>query len=1169
MNELYLSFRGEKEFSPMLSLLQKEKRPVVAAGVTSSLKTAFFAACVHSFSLPAVLFYPTEKEAEDAYRALLPLFPGALYYPARDFSFANFDSVSRDFTSSRLAVLSALAKKEARLIVTTPGAALQETLPREALSSSMKEIRQGDEISPQELLAFLIRAGYRRAERVEGAGQAALRGDILDVFLPDQSAPCRVEFFGDEIDSIHFFDPITQRRGERAESLFLLPAQEIWFSPEQKETLASLLRAEWEKTPPRREERRRFLSDTLTRLSEGMDLAVDLFLPFLYQKTTLLSYCGDFLFCLSDQEKCRDSLKAAQEILSQTLAVLAEEDRAFLAPNAGELLSSFDDLKAFLECRRTLLCENFYAGKSALAPSGIFTFTTRQTASSFRNLVLLEEDIRGYLADGYTVLMLCENRFSAENFLSLYAERGVPGRFLEPGAEPEKAALNVGVRGRDLAVFASGFEFPSQRLAVLMDQAPGGGKKKFRSRAKISGGERLLSYADLAPGDLVVHRSHGIGRFQGTETIKGADGVFRDFLKIAYAGSDVLYVPCQNLDAVAKYIGPKSDSPTVKLNRLGSGDWQKTRAKAKKSARNIAKKLIELYALRQRTPGFAFSPDSPWQAEFEEQFPYEETESQLRATEEVKRDMEKPYPMDRLLCGDVGFGKTEVALRAVFKCVMDGKQAAILVPTTILAWQHYQTILARFQSYPVRVAMLSRFVKKKEQEKILEQIALGEVDVVVGTHRILQKDCEFLNLGLLIVDEEQRFGVTHKERLKEFAVGVDVLSLSATPIPRTLNMAMGGIKDLSVLEEAPGDRFPVQSYVMEYDRGLIFEAIRRELRRGGQVFYLLNDIEELSARLYPLQQEFPDAVIAVAHGKLPQEELSEIWKAMMDREVDILLCTTIIETGIDLPDANTLIVENADRFGLSQLHQIRGRVGRSARKAYAYFTYRKGKALSEVSTKRLEAIREYTEFGSGFRIALRDLEIRGAGDLLGAEQHGHLDAVGFDQYMSILNEAVLEEKGETVEEKSESQVSLTVNAHLPESYVSSSEARIDLYRKFASCKTKEDDSDLLDEMIDRFGTPPREVEHLFGVCRVKRLAEKAHCVKVQQNGTRVVFTFEEGKVDEKAAVLLAPVYASRLQLSLTGKPQIILQLDSGAVPYLPAEELLDLYLHFAEENSKG
>ncbi|MBR5295682.1 MAG: transcription-repair coupling factor, partial [Clostridia bacterium] len=736
--------------------------------------------------------------------------------------------------------------------------------------------------------------------------------------------------------------------------------------------------------------------------------------------------------------------------------------------------------------------------------------------------------------DGYTTLILCENSLSQKNLSEFFAEKGMPSLFVtgEETAFPQNTALLLTENTPGAELVFEGFSL-SSRVVLLKDTSflPSTKKtvRKDKSGLKKSAKQKILSYQDLSVGDYVVHTGHGIGIFRGVEKMRSADGSMKDFIKISYAGSDVLYVPCSNLDSVSKYIGPKSDSGSLKLNKLGGNEWHKAKTRAKAGAKDIAKNLIALYAERQKMKGFAFSPDTTWQGEFEESFPYGETDCQLRATREIKEDMERGVPMDRLLCGDVGFGKTEVALRGVFKCVMDSKQAAILVPTTILAWQHYQTLLNRFRGYPVRIEMLSRFRTKKEQSVILKKLSEGQIDILVGTHRLLQPDVKFSDLGFLVIDEEQRFGVTHKERLKEISKGIDVLTLTATPIPRTLNMALGGIKDMSLLEEAPEDRFPVQTYVLEYDRNLIAEAIRRELRRGGQVFYLHNNIEELQSIRPWLEREFPESSVSIAHGKMDKDSLSDIWKEMMDHKVDILLCTTIIETGVDLPDANTLIMENADHFGLSQLHQIRGRVGRSDRKAYAYLTYRKGKMLSEISVKRLEAIREYTEFGAGFQIALRDLEIRGAGNLLGAEQSGHLDSVGYDMFMKILNDAVLEDKGEKVEKRSECVVDLSLDGYIPEKYVPYPAERMDLYRKIASLQNESDAQDLTDEMLDRFGDLPRSVENLFQVSLLRSSAEEVFIEKIRQAGRKITFVF--GEVPHEALLLLSAVYASRLTLS--------------------------------------
>ena len=613
-----------------------------------------------------------------------------------------------------------------------------------------------------------------------------------------------------------------------------------------------------------------------------------------------------------------------------------------------------------------------------------------------------------------------------------------------------------------------------------------------------------MSYADLSPGDYVVHANYGIGLFEGIETVT-VDGITKDYITIKYAGTDKLFVPCDRLEMIGKYIGERDKDGSVKLSRMGGNDWTRTKTRAKSAAKDIAKDLIRLYAERQRKPGFAFPEDSDLEDAFADSFEYEETESQTVAIREIKADMMHPVPMNRLLCGDVGFGKTEVALRAAFKAIMGGKQVAILVPTTILALQHYQTALSRMRGYPVTVEMLSRFRKPKEQAEILRKVKRGECDILIGTHKLLSKSLEFRDLGLLIIDEEQRFGVAQKEKLREMAKGVDTLTLTATPIPRTLNMAMNGISDISILDEAPGERRPVQTYVLEHDDAVIYDALRRELLRGGQVLYLYNKVEDIDLVAGRIMKELPDARVAYAHGQMERDELEDIWQLLVRGEIDILVCTTIIETGVDLPAANTLVIENADRFGLAQLHQIRGRVGRSERQAYAYFTYRVGKVLSEVAEKRLSAIREFAEFGAGFKIALRDLEIRGAGNLLGAEQHGYIDSVGYDLYIKLLNEAVLEERGETLAERREATIDMKISAHIPESYIPVSAHRMEMYKKISLITSKEDAIDVSDEFLDRFGDMPKATERLVSVALAKALATDAGIERVEAKGAELVF----------------------------------------------------------------
>ena len=653
----------------------------------------------------------------------------------------------------------------------------------------------------------------------------------------------------------------------------------------------------------------------------------------------------------------------------------------------------------------------------------------------------------------------------------------------------------------------------------------------------------------------MVHTAHGIGIFQGVNKID-AHGIVKDYIKIAYAKGDVLYVPVTQLDLVAKYIGPKENS-AVKLNRLGGTEWQKSKARVKTAVRDMAKELIELYSARMNAEGYAFSPDNEWQRDFESGFEYEETEDQLRCASEIKGDMERRAPMDRLLCGDVGFGKTEVALRAAFKCVSDSKQCALLCPTTILAWQHYQTVTRRFEDYPIRIELLSRFKKPKEQEEIIKRLKRGEVDMVIGTHRLVQKDVEFRDLGLVIIDEEQRFGVAHKERFKELSKNVDVLTLSATPIPRTLNMALSGIRDLSVLEEAPQNRYPVQTYVLEYNSGIINEAIKKELRRGGQVFYLHNNVETIEAKAARIASAIPEARVGVGHGKMTEQQLSKVWRDMLEQNINVLVCTTIIETGVDVPNANTLIIENADRFGLSQLHQIRGRVGRSTRRAWAYLTFTPGKVLSDISTKRLNAIREFTEFGSGMKIAMRDLELRGAGSVLGANQHGHMEDVGYDMYLKLLDSAVKEERGEVSSDREEKDclVDIAIVAHIPESYIESLSLRLDVYKLIADIRNRQQASDVVDELIDRFGDVPKSVMGLIDVALIRNLAAAVGVYEIKQNDTSLLLYMSDVKNPDLIS-LVAKSKGDAL-LSAGKRPYIALRMKDKKDPLTTLKGFFD------------
>ena len=742
----------------------------------------------------------------------------------------------------------------------------------------------------------------------------------------------------------------------------------------------------------------------------------------------------------------------------------------------------------------------FAAGIERLG--GLYSIQSRQNVSYRDNFRLLCEDLKHYSENGFRISVMVENETVAARTSEALREEGVKCVL---GGEPTDGFPSF-IWGVNL----SGFELIASKYVCLSlyasAYAPGRviASRIRKKRAKVSAKERIMSYADLEIGDYVVHEKHGIGIYRGLSTVT-MGGSTADYVKIEYAGSDNLYLPCTQLDSLSKYIGAGAESGTVKISRMGGTEWVKTRNKAKAAAKEMAKELINLYAERMRREGIPFDADDAMQTEFEAAFEYEETDGQRVAIQEIKEDMERAVPMERLLCGDVGYGKTEVALRAAFKAVRSGFQVAILVPTTILALQHYQTMLSRMRGFPVTVDMISRFRKPKQQAETLRRLKRGEVDILVGTHRLISKDVEFRDLGLVIIDEEQRFGVAQKEKLKQLTKNVDVLTLTATPIPRTLNMAMSGIRDMSILEEPPTDRLPVQTYVLEYDEVVITEAIKKELRRGGQVFYMHNRVEDLSVIAAKLATQIEGAVIATAHGQMDKEELSDIWHSMLEGDIDVLVCTTLIEAGINVPNANTLIIDDADRYGLAQLHQIRGRVGRSGRRAYAYFAYRKDKTLTEIAEKRLAAIRDFTEFGSGFRVAMRDLEIRGAGNLLGAEQHGQIETVGYDLYMKLLNEAILEEKGETVKKRPECGVALDVDAYIPEKYVRSSAQRIDAYKKIASIRCEEDVSDVRDELTDRYGTPPEQTEALLKISLLRALGGEGGFTRIEYRNGAILY----------------------------------------------------------------
>ena len=1185
------AIRADAEYGELLAAVRRNFKdkplPLLANGLCEGAAEAFLVSLIEDVCTPlapdggktragrkraALIVCPEEKDCLRLSQTLTRFGLRAAFFTSRDLSF--YDVVaSHEYEQTRMKVLSGLIAGGLDAVVTTPDAALGCTIPPAVLRSRSIHVDFSSRIDTQALARSLVAAGYARVELVEGAGQFAIRGDIIDVCAPfgsylndesevlDGSRPLRIELFGDEIDRMGLFDPDTQRMIMDIQEADLLPAREMLTDADGLERLDGVIRAQ--RKTVRSEDAKRTLDEELFALDaarrqpepSGSELHfLDKYVKVIYpDSASLFDYFPDrSLFIVRSTAAVTDRLRGAERMLEETVTSLVEQ--GFIPGRYAEFSAAPSAFDRFLEDNVTIHVDSLSYGMSGRRLGGIFGFRTRHMVSYAENLRLLTEDLAGYRDTRYKTVVITENETAARSLSELLGEAGF--RTVIPG--PDSITLPDDIPdGVTVIVWRNylyGYELMVPRIAVLstcpdsrtgaLSTAPAAmrARKKAADDARSRNTKRILSYNDLQVGDYVVHETYGIGVFTGIENLTIA-GVSRDYIGIRYAGSDKLDIPVEQLDKVSKYIGAHSDDGTLKLSRLGTDYWSRTKQRTTTVVKEMAKELIRLYAERMRRPGHAFAPDDAFQQDFAAAFEYEETAGQTAAIEDIRADMERPVPMDRLLWGDVGYGKTEVAMRAAFKAVAEGYQVAVLVPTTILALQHFQTFSRRMRGFSVNVDMISRFRTPKEQQVSLRRLERGDTDVIIGTHRLLGKDVSFRRLGLLVVDEEQRFGVAQKEKLKQLAGNIDVLTLSATPIPRTLNMAMGGIRDISVLDEAPMDRLPVQTYVLEHDDLIIHEAIRKELRRGGQVFYLHNIVETINSAAGALAKAFPDARIVVAHGKMEKEALEEIWEKMLSGEIDILVCTTIIETGVDVPNANTLIVENADRLGLSQLHQLRGRVGRSSRRAYAYFTYRKGKALSEISEKRLSAIREYAEFGAGYRIALRDMEIRGCGNLLGAEQHGHMEAVGYDLYIKLLNAAVLEEKGEKPAEEPECTVSLNLSAFLPENYVRYPAQRMALYKRIALIRTKEDVEDMTDELGDRYGDLPAPAVNLLSVALIRAQGMACGIKSIRQDGSTVTFTQEDFDLDIWSD--LADLYRGRLRVVMGAEMTVRLQLRQG------------------------
>ncbi|MBR3848556.1 MAG: transcription-repair coupling factor [Oscillospiraceae bacterium] len=1149
--------KKNKDFATLLQKINAGECPIALSGLSSIHKAHIISAVRMETKRQVVCIYADELDARRAARDISVMCGETPYIlPELELALHDVDSTSHEFEHERLATLNALATKSAGITLAPAYALLQRTEAPDALTGKTIVLKALDTLSQEELCARLTEYGYSRCDMVESEAQFAVRGGIVDVFSPGKENPVRIEFFGDEIDSLGYFECETQRRIENIKSCELLPS-----STADNGKISLLLEKLTEALS--KENRRKKKNERLIKtLETDIELLGAGMMPKARDRYSNLldgsSVCGldyineDAIIFIDDYYRIRDSVGREKKRELEDVKSLIHG--GYLLPETDGFSESFDALRSFVSERKSVFLEAFVRAEYGINPKAILNIQGRQLPSYGGNLELAISEIDEALSEGNRVIILTGSDKSAEKMRVLLEERGIRASvdaLLANLSEAPSVVIGVGV-------LSAGFAYPSDCFTLFTEgqllRAP---QKRGRISRDKKNSRKIKNYQELTVGCLVVHDLHGIGKFAGITKIK-TDGVDKDYIKIMYLGTDALYVPVTQLDMVSRYIGGGEDSG-VKLSKLGGGEWQKAKLRAKGAAKELAEELIKLYAERQALEREPFPADSDWQKEFEEAFEFEDTDDQLRCSSEIKGDMQRRYPMDRLLCGDVGFGKTEVALRAAMKCVLGGRQVAILVPTTVLAEQHYMTACRRFSQYPVKIGITSRFCSDKQNREAMRGAKNGELDIIIGTHKLLAKNVSFKKLGLLIVDEEQRFGVSHKERLKEMSKDVDVLTLTATPIPRTLSMALSGIRDMSIMEEAPRNRHPVMTYVLEHDKEIIADAIRREVARGGQVYYLHNNVASIEACAARVAKLVPGVTVAVGHGQMGEGELSEVMRKMGEGEIQVLVCTTIIETGIDIPNVNTLIIEDADKMGLAQLHQIRGRVGRSSRHAYAYLTYRRGKALTEIAEKRLAAIREYVEFGSGFKIAMRDLELRGAGNVLGAEQSGHMMSVGYDMYLKLLETAILEEKGENTNDTTVCTADITVSANIPEKYVSSSETRMDLYRRIASISDREEADDVIDELIDRFGEPPRETMTLIDIALLRIAAAKAGICDITQKGQSLKITMVDPTFDVISKLCANPRFKGKILLNAGQEPYLMLKLKGDDEPLSMAEAFVEAY----------
>ncbi len=1130
---------------------KQKKMPVEITG-TDGYARYYTMDCLGTDRVKLIVTYNEDraKEIVDAYAFFDR---NVMYYPAKDVLFYNADIHGHTILRQRMEVVKGILEQTVTTVVVSIDALLNKLVPLCEIQQNIVTFQLGEVLDLEPMKKRLVSLGYERNDWVDGVGQFAIRGGILDIFPMSSECPYRIELWGEEIDSIRSFDVESQRSIENVESLSVYPAAEMVL--EEERIQAGLKKLQKEHKAYAKKLKEEFKTEEYARINRAMEalkdeltcfhsaMGIDSYIGAFYSSLdSFLSYMPkDAQILVDEPTRVLERAEACQ--LEFRESMVSRLEGGYMLPSQADILFDYQEIAGKLAVRDTILFSILTKQESLFEPETQIVFDTKMVPTYRHNFEMLLKDIRRWKQEGYRIVLFCPSVTRGERFAANLSDQDVNCFFSEDKDRILAGSEMMITNGR----LKSGFSIPDSKLVVLTEGDIFGQKKtkKRMKRKPLYSGEKIHSFDDLNIGDYVVHEKHGLGIYQGIEKIE-VDQVTKDYIAIEYSGGAKLFILASQLDLIQKYASKDSRRP--KLNKLGGTEWEKTKTKVRGQVNVIAKELVDLYAIRQSKQGYAFSQDTIWQKEFEEMFPYEETEDQLRAIQETKEDMQSTKIMDRLICGDVGYGKTEVAIRAAFKAVQDGKQVAYLVPTTILAQQHYNTFKERMQGYPIEIGVLSRFLSAKEQRQTLDKLKKGQVDIIIGTHRLLSKDLDYSNLGLLIIDEEQRFGVTHKEKIKQIKKDVDVLTLTATPIPRTLHMSLIGIRDMSLLEEPPVDRKAIQTYVLEYNPELIKEAVTRELARGGQIYYVYNRVNTIADVASELARMMPDVRIAYAHGQMKEKELEDVMMAFIDKEIDVLVTTTIIETGLDIANANTMIIHDAENYGLSQLYQLRGRVGRSSKTAYAFLMYRRDKMLKETAEKRLKAIREFTDLGSGFKIAMRDLEIRGAGNLLGEDQSGHMAAVGYDLYCKMLNDAILRQKGELSEETFATSIEIPVDAYIPATYVKNEMTKLELYKRISGIWTQDDYEDMLDELTDRFGEPPTEVLNLMTIAKLKAQAHEAYITAITYKGGKIHVEMAAGvKVKTELLDEFLAKYLNNIRIVAGANPGFVIDLEKRSL----------------------